>query len=340
MQKIMITGAAGFIGGFLAKYCSEAGCCVLGQGVTEPTAGWVGVGFERCDIRDSVRLSELISSFRPDRVFHLAAQSYPTVSLDRPRETMDINAGGTINLFECLRAANIMPVVMVACSSAEYGLVAAADLPVREDHPLRPLHPYGISKVAQDLLAAQYCLTYGIPTVRIRIFNTTGPGKIDDVCSDLTKRAIEIELGLHRPSLRVGNLTSRRAIIDVRDMVRALHLAAERCQHGEVYNVGATQTYSVKELIQAIRACVKVPFRIEQDRALMRVCDEPVIAGDIRKFQHSTGWSPKIDLTNTLEDMLIWWRQRLSGCPLDPDHCKQVPASSSATGVDSAMGRE
>ena len=340
MQNVMITGAAGFIGGFLAKQCSEAGCCVLGLGVAEPAAGWVGGGFERCDIRDSVRLSELISSFRPDRVFHLAAQSYPTVSLDRPRETMDVNAGGTINLFECLRAAEIMPVVVVACSSAEYGLVAAVDLPVREDHPLRPLHPYGVSKVAQDLLTAQYCVTYAIPTVRIRIFNTTGPGKIGDVCSDLTKRAVEIELGFHRPSLRVGNLTNRRAIIDVRDMVRALRLAAERCRYGEVYNVGATQTYSVDELIQAIRARVRVPFRIKQDKALMRGCDEPVIAGDITKFQHSTGWSPEIDLAETLEDMLDWWRHQLCNCPHDPDCGKRIPASSGATSVDSATGVE
>ena len=338
MQNVMVTGAAGFIGEFLAKECSDAGCRVLGLGITEPAGRWSGAAFERCDIRDSVRLSELISSFRPDRVFHLAAQSYPTVSLDQPRETMDVNAGGTINLFECLRAAEIMPVIVVACSSAEYGFVAAADLPVREDHPLRPLHPYGVSKVAQDLLTAQYYETYGIPAIRIRIFNTTGPGKIGVVCSDLTKRAVEIELGIHGPALRVGNLTNRRAIIDVRDMVRALRLAAERCQYGEVYNVAATRTYSVEEIIQTLRARVKVAFRIEQDRALMRRCDEPVIAGDITKFQHSTGWSPGIDLAGTLQDMLEWWRYRFRSCRNDRECSKQVPASSGATSVDSAIG--
>jgi len=340
MRKVIITGAAGFIGEFLAKEYSEAGSCVLGLGVTEPPAGWAGASFERCDIRDSVRLSELISSFRPDRIFHLAAQSYPTVSLDRPRETMDVNAGGTISLFECLRTAEVRPVVVVACSSAEYGFVAAADLPVREDHPLRPLHPYGVSKVAQDLLTAQYFATYAIPAVRIRIFNTTGPGKIGDVCSDLTKRAIEIELGFNQPSLRVGNLTSRRAIIDVRDMVRALRLAAERCEYGEVYNVGASRTYSVEELIEAIRALVNQPFRTQQDQALMRGRDEAVIVGDITKFQHCTGWSPEIDLARTLQDMLDWWRRRLCSCPHDPDRGRGLPTSSGATSVDSAIGSE
>ena len=310
-MRVMITGAAGFIGGFLARQCLEAGCSVLGLGIGEPEDAWSGGAFELCDIRDGTRLSQLISAFRPDRVFHLAAQSYPTVSLIQPRETIDINVGGTVNLFECLRAAAIMPVVVVACSSAEYGPVASSDLPVREDHPLRPLHPYGVSKVAQDLLAAQYFANYSIPCVRIRIFNTTGPGKIGDVCSDLTKRAVEIELGTHPPSLRVGNLTSR-AIIDVRDLVRGLWLSAGSCEAGEVYNLGADRIYSVREVIETIRATVKVPFTIEPDPALLRGCDEPVIAGDIGKFRRCSGWTPEIELARTLQDMLDWWRNRLA----------------------------
>src|SRR5271169_1286802 len=266
-MKVMITGAAGFIGGVLAKHCLGAGCSVLGLGITEPEDLWVGGMFEHCDIRDKARLSNLISTFQPDRIFHLAAQSYPTVSLEQPRETIDINVGGTVNLFESLRTAAILPVVVVACSSAEYGPVAATDLPVREDHPLRPLHPYGVSKVAQDLLAAQYFANYRIPCVRIRIFNTTGPGKIGDVCSDLTRRAAEIELGIRDPLLKVGNVTTRRAIIDVRDIVRALWLSAECCEAGDVYNVGATKIYSVPELIETIRSHSRVNFRVEQDPA-------------------------------------------------------------------------
>jgi GDP-4-dehydro-6-deoxy-D-mannose reductase len=310
-MKVMITGASGFIGGFLAKYCLDAGCSVLGFDISEPNEFLRGAAFEYCDIRDSSHLLELISDFRPDRVFHLAAQSYPTVSLIRPRETIDINVGGTVNLFECLRASGIMPVVVVACSSAEYGPVASADLPTRESHPLRPLHPYGVSKVAQDLLAAQYFANYSIPSIRIRIFNTTGPSKIGDVCSDLTRRAIEIELGIRPPCLTVGNLTSRRAIIDVRDMVRALWLSSEDCDAGEVYNVGANQIYSIQELIEAIKPQSRVNFSVQQDPSLVRACDEPVIAGDITKFQACSRWTPEVDLVTTLQDMLHWWRNRL-----------------------------
>jgi len=315
-MKVLITGATGFIGGYLAKYCLETGYSVLGLGIENPKEEWPAAAFERCDVRKAARLLEVITAFQPDRIFHLAAQSYPTVSLEQPYETMDINAGGTINLFECLRTAGIMPMVVVACSSAEYGPVASSDLPVRETHPLRPLHPYGVSKVAQDLLAAQYFANYSIPCVRIRIFNTTGPGKLGDVCSDLAKRAAEIELGIRRPSLPVGNLTSRRAIIDVRDTARALWLSAECCEAGEVYNVGANQTYSVHELLETIRTLVKMAFEVEQDPTLMRSCDEPVIAGDTTKFRSCTGWKPEIELVGTLQEMLGWWRRRLDRVPV------------------------
>jgi GDP-4-dehydro-6-deoxy-D-mannose reductase len=311
-MKIIITGAAGFIGGFLTRHCLDAGCSVLGLDTSEQNDVPRGALFKYCDIRDASRVSELMSDFRPDCIFHLAAQSFPTVSLIEPRQTMDVNVGGTVNLFESVRSCGIKPVVVVACSSAEYGLVAGSDLPTKESHPLRPLHPYGVSKVAQDLLAAQYFANYSIPSVRIRIFNCTGPGKVGDVCSDLTRRAVEIELGLRPPSLKVGNVHTRRAIIDVRDMVRALWLSAAHCEAGEVYNVGADQIYSVQELIEVIKSHARVNFRVEQDPALIRGCDEPVIAGDTTKFRSCSGWASEIDLVGTLQDMLDWWRTRIA----------------------------
>lgn len=312
-MNVMITGASGFIGGVLATHCVNAGCSVLGIDIREPRNDCGSASFEHCDVRDSSRLQQLLSTFRPQRIFHLAAQSFPTVSLLQPRETFDVNAGGTINLFECLRALGMMPVVVVACSSAEYGLVASKDLPVRETHPLLPLHPYGVSKVAQDLLAAQYYANYKIPAIRIRIFNTTGPGKKDDVCSDLTKRAIEIVLGIHPPVMKVGNTNTRRAIIDVRDQVRGLWLAAEHCEPGEVYNLGAESIYSVEEIIEEIRSQVGVKFELEREPSLVRACDEPVIAGDMTKFRSRCTWNPGIPLRTTVRDMLEWWRNQLTG---------------------------
>ena len=310
-MQVMITGAAGFIGSFLAEHCSEAGCMVLGLGLSEPSDPWSSGSFERCDVRDYDRLSHFVSSFRPDRIFHLAAQSYPTVSLEHPLETIDVNVGGTVNLFESVRAAGISPTVVVACSSAEYGPVESKDLPVKEGHALQPLHPYGVSKVAQDLLAAQYFYNYSISSVRIRIFNTTGPGKLGDVCADLTKRAIEIELGIRPPVLMVGNLT-QRALVDVRDLVRGLWLSADFCEPGEVYNLGGNTTYSVQEIIDCIRRQLKTSITVEQKRELQRGCDEKVIAGDTSKFRARTGWAPQIDLEETIQHMLNWWRVKLS----------------------------
>jgi GDP-4-dehydro-6-deoxy-D-mannose reductase len=312
-MKAMITGAAGFIGGFLAKHCTDAGSQVLGIDIVEPQDGWSAGEFKLCDVRNSARVSELISKFRPQRIFHLAAQSQPVVSLKRPLETIDTNVGGTVSLFESLRTTGVMPVVVVACSSAEYGPVAECDLPIQEDHLLNPLHPYGVSKVAQDLLAAQYFANYAIPTIRIRIFKTTGPGKLDEVCSDLTKRAVEIELGIRPPSMPVGNLENRRSIVDVRDLVQALWSSADHCKFGEVYNLGGDDVYSVQEVIEAIRSQVIFRFEVEQRGELMRSCDESVTAGDNAKFRSRCSWEPRIRVATTLHDMLEWWRVQLAG---------------------------
>lgn len=312
-MRVLVTGAAGFMGPFLARLAASSGAEVLGTGLNGPCHEWPeGFRFEVCDMRDDAEVMRVVSDFRPDRVFHLAAQSYPTVSLERPRETMESNVCGTVNLYESLRAAKLNAMVVVACSSAEYGPVAAKDLPVKEEHPLRPLHPYGVSKIAQDLLAALYFANYGMPSVRIRIFNTTGPSKLGDVCSDLIRRAVEIETGINTTAaLKVGNLTTRRAIIDVRDMVRALWVASEKCEPGEVYNVGSSNIFAVEELIETIRPLIKSPFTIAQHPGLIRACDEPVIAGDTTKFQQQTGWKTEIGLDQSLQDMVDWWRQNL-----------------------------
>jgi nucleoside-diphosphate-sugar epimerase len=312
-MKVLITGAAGFIGSYLTQHCTAMGDEVLGIDVRGPESAWTSGEFEHCDIRNSSVLSKLISTFQPTHIFHLAAQSHPMVSIERPFETMDTNAGGTINLFESVRTARFRPVVVIACSSAEYGLVLDQDLPVREEHALRPIHPYGVSKVAQDLLAAQYFWNFSIPTIRIRIFKTTGPGKLGDVCSDLAKRAVEIQMGVRPPSMQVGNLMSRRSIVDVRDLVQALRLSVEHCEIGEVYNLGGDDVYSVQEVIEAIRTQMTVPFEIKQRPELMRSCDEPITVGDNAKFRRCCAWVPKITLSETLQDMLGWWSTRITG---------------------------
>jgi GDP-4-dehydro-6-deoxy-D-mannose reductase len=308
-MKVLVTGGAGFIGSFLVRHCVDMGSDVLALDIVEPPdCAFQRADFSRCDIRDHAQLSVLLSTFQPDRIYHLAAQSSPALSLAQPRETIDVNVNGTVTLLECLRISKMRSVVVVAGSSAEYGHVASCNLPVVETHALRPLHPYGASKVAQEVVALQYAHTYFMPVVLLRIFNTTGPGKIGDVCSDIIRRAVAIELGLHVPILHIGSLFSRRAIADVRDVVRAIWLSAEKCEAGTAYNVGSETAYSVEEIIETVRPYIATSFTVEQDPALLRSCDETVIVGDVSRFHRCTGWTAAIELRQTLGEMLEWWR--------------------------------
>src|SRR5579864_269194 len=171
----------------------------------------------------------------------MGAQSLPTVSWADPVGTFESNVMGSLYLFEAVRRLKRRPVVVSACSSAEYGHVLEAAIPVREEQPLKPLHPYGISKVCLDLLAREYFLDYKIPAVNIRLFNTTGPGKTNDAPSDFVRQLIRIKKGLQPPVIEVGNLKPHRAFLDVSDTVRGFYLAALKGRAGEVYNLCATK---------------------------------------------------------------------------------------------------
>jgi nucleoside-diphosphate-sugar epimerase len=245
----------------------------------------------------------------PDVVYHLAAQSYPTVSWEKPQMTLDTNAIGTANLFESIIKHEIDPIVIVACSSAEYGFVSEDEVPVKETHSLQPLHPYGVSKVAQDLLTYQYFKNNGIKGVRARIFNTTGPGKVKDVVSDFAKRVAECEAG-KRDVMIHGNLQARRDITDVRDQVRALH-ACEKATFGDAYNLCSMKTHRIDDLLERLVKLAGGNIKTQQDRALMRPTDEPIIMGDNTKLVKKTGYKPSIPMEQTLKDTLDHWRQRV-----------------------------
>jgi len=245
---------------------------------------------------------------QPDVIYLLAAQSYPALSWQVPAETLDTNVVGTANVYEAIRASGLDPVVVVACSSAQYGEVAEQDIPVRESHPMRPLHPYGVSKVATELLALQYHANAGIRSVCARIFNTTGPRKTGDVCADITQRVARIEAGLLPPVLKVGNQDTWRAITDVRDLARALELLADKGEAGGVYNISGATTYQIREIVETAQTAAQLPLSIETDPDLLRPSDEKVIFGDSSKLVDATGWRQEIPLAQTLQDMLAYWR--------------------------------
>ena len=305
-----ITGADGFIGSHLARFLHAKGWKVIG-GVLEhrrsSSNGNASGHFVRCDLRDRQRVRRLLAEHKPSHVFHLGAQSLPTVSWADPVGTFESNIMGSLYLFEAIRFMERTPVVVSACSSAEYGNVPASAIPVTEEQALRPLHPYGISKVCLDLLAHEYFLDYKIPAVNLRLFNTTGPGKTNDAPSDFVRQIVRIKKGLQIPVIEVGNLKPRRAFLDVRDTVRGFYLAALKGKPGESYNLCATSTHKIGALLRTAIRIAGVRAEIRQATHLVRPSDEKIIFGSTKKFYNDTGWEPERSLEETLSSMLKYW---------------------------------
>ncbi len=308
-KTAFVTGAEGFIGSHLTSFLQSSGWKVIGGywlhgGFPAPCPH---VRFEQCDLRDGQRITQLLAEYQPTHVFHLGAQSLPTVSWADPVGTFEANVMGSLHLLEAARRMKRRPVVVAACSSAEYGHVPDSALPVTEDQPLLPLHPYGISKVCLDLLGRQYFLDYDLPVVNLRIFNTTGPGKTSDAPSDFVRQLIRIRKGQQAPVIEVGNLNTRRAFLDVADTVQAFYVAALKGKRGQAYNVCATATHLIGDVLQAAIRLSGVQAEVRQVARLRRPSDEKIIFGSTARFRKDTGWRPRATLSQTLAAMLDYW---------------------------------
>jgi GDP-4-dehydro-6-deoxy-D-mannose reductase len=311
-KRALVTGAGGFIGSHLATFLHSRGWFVVGSYLLEGTNRFsdsAGLRFVQCDLRNGQRISHLLEEYKPTHIFHLGAQSLPTASWADPVFTFESNVMGSLYLFEAVRRMKKFPIVVSACSSAEYGHVPSSAIPVTEEQPLHPLHPYGISKVCLDLLAREYFLDYGIPAVNLRLFNTTGPGKTNDAPSDFVQQLIRIKKGEQAPAMEVGNLAPRRAFLDVRDTVRAFYVAAAKGKRGESYNICATSTQQVGAMLRLAIKLAGVKVEVREAQRLMRPSDEKIIFGSTRKFQRDTGWAPQFTLEETLKSMLDFWEQ-------------------------------
>src|SRR6202521_3803877 len=274
MTKIaMVTGAEGFIGSHLVKFLQAKAWKVVGGYQMKGSNSFpklANLRFVQCDLRDRKQVAQLLKRYQPTHVFHLGAQSLPTVSWTDPVGTFESNIMGSLHVFEAVRHMNRSPIVVSACSSAEYGHVPAAAIPVGEEQTLRPLHPYGISKVCLDLLAREYFLDYKIPAVNLRLFNTTGPGKTDDAPSDFVRQLVRIKKGLQEPVIEVGNLKPRRAFLDVQDTVRGFYLGALKGKPGEAYNLCATETREIGDLLEIAMRLSGVDAEIRVASRLIR----------------------------------------------------------------------
>ena len=316
-MRVLITGITGFAGSHLAEYALSKNAEVWGSMRWRSKTDNIDhvrndLKLVDCDIRDASSMNSLIEQSKPDYIFHLAAQSFVPTSWHAPHETLTTNIIGQLNLLEAVRFLKTKTRIQIAGSSEEYGMVYEDEVPIKESNPLRPLSPYGVSKVTQDLLCYQYNRSYGIDIVRTRAFNHTGPrrGHVF-VVSDFAKQIAQIEVGVKAPVIEVGNLEAIRDFTDVRDVVRAYWLALEKGEPGEVYNICAGKGWSIKQVLDMLLALTKSEVEVVKKPERLRPSDVPILIGDNSKFVQKTGWKTEIPFEKTLADVLDYWRNQL-----------------------------
>jgi GDP-mannose 4,6-dehydratase len=327
-KRALITGITGMVGSHLADFLLERtdwdifGMCrwrspldnvehLLGRANRKDR-----VFFINGDLCDYVSLQNAIEESRPDYVFHLAAQSYPSVSFTSPIATLDTNILGTTRLMETIRhRQDIDPVVHVCSSSEVFGRVPKEKLPIDEECSFHPASPYSISKIGTDLIGRFYAEAYGMKTVTTRMFTHTGPRRGDVFAeSTFAKQVAMIEAGLIPPVVRTGNLDSMRTWADVRDAVRAYYLLVTVDPiPGEYYNIGGTFSCTVGKMLDFLLSIStrQDEIRVETEAARLRPLDADLQVPDTAKFREHTGWQPQIPFETTMRDLLNYWRERV-----------------------------
>ena len=317
-MRVLITGITGFAGSHMAEHALSRGAEVFGASRGEGDAENIAhlrdrVTVIRSDLRDEASVRSLIARSRPDCIVHLAAMSGVGASWHAPAETLANNILTQVNLLEALRPLATPPRFLCVGSSDEYGMVYEEELPIRETNPLRPLSPYAVSKVTQDLMGYQYFKSYGLPIVRARAFSHEGPRRREAfMTSNFARQIAEIEAGRRAPVVRVGNLKSRRDFSDVRDVVRGYWLLLERGEPGEVYNLCSGRSWSIQQVLDfLIGASAVKGIAVEVDPERLRPSDVMILEGDPSKIEKATGWKVEIPFERTLGELLDYWRERV-----------------------------
>ncbi len=315
-KRILVTGAGGLAGPYLIKellknqeyevYASVYSAHTNLKGVLSIDHIIAG------DLTDYDFATSLIKTTRPDIIYHLAALSVVQTSEGQAVKVMNSNTTISYNLLEAVRLHAPSSRFMAICSANEYGLVKESDLPISELTPLRPLNPYAVSKITQEMLALQYHYAYNLDVVILRPFNHTGPGQTTDfIIPKLAKQFVGIAGGEVEPVLELGNTETIRDYTDVEDMARAYVLAGEKCQTGEIYNIGSGHGVKVEGLIEMFSKIAGVEVKVKTAGSLVRTADVPVLIADPSKFVKATGWKPEIALLQTLTNVYNYWKGEL-----------------------------
>ncbi len=318
-MRVLITGITGMVGSHLAEYIVEK---KLGEVIG--LVRWRSpldnlkhflekIELINGDLNDLNSLVNVMKIVKPQKVFHLAAQSYVQDSFRITSETLRTNVIGTTNLLDSIRINNLDPLVHICSSSEVYGQVLESEIPIKEDNALRPASPYAVSKVGEDFVALQYYLSYGIKTIRTRMFTHTGPRRGNVFAeSSFAKQIAEIESGIHPTGIvNVGNLESVRTFSDVRDAVRAYWTLLEKCDPGEVYNIGGKETLTVGQMLGILKSFSQLDIKHKVDKKLLRPSDVTLQIPDCSKFLKKTNWKPSFSVRQTLEDLLNYHRKKL-----------------------------
>ena len=318
-MRLLLTGAGGFVGGHLVELVRQEAPATSLHGVVQPhgSLAWStsqGARIHEADLDDPAAAAAVIQEVRPDGIVHLAGQSSVQQSWLDPGGTLRTNVLGIVHLLDAARSASLRPAVLVVGSAEEYGPVGEAELPIREDAPLRPASPYAVSKVAQGALARLYGPAGGMRVVLTRTFHHTGPGRGEAFAeSSFARQIAEIEHGLRPAVIEVGNLDAVRDFCDVRDVVRAYLLLLEKGEPGQAYNVCSGRGLRIREVLDLLLASSSARVEVRVDKERLRPADVPAQVGDPSRLRAATAWEPRIPIAETLRDLLSDWRARVAG---------------------------
>lgn len=314
-MRILITGIGGFVGTHLANHLlkhssqDEIHGTILDQ---HSKPDFSSIVYHPLDLKDEEETTHLIAELRPDRIYHLAATAVVHRSFDAPWATLENNVRIQLNVILGCIAAGITPRMLIVSSGEVYGADQPTDKPTTEDAPMRPTNPYAVSKVTQDMLGLQYFLSHQLPIMRVRPFNHIGPGQnLGFVTTDFASQIAKIEAGLQEPVMRVGEISTERDFTDVRDIVCAYRLIVERGTPGEVYNVAAGRTYSIRSILSTLLSYSSVEIQVQTNSAGLHSSGVRRSWGDTSRLRKATGWQPEIPIEKTLQDVLNDWRQRV-----------------------------